>query len=453
MQFFTDDYGFRIENTEKKKKEVLKDEAAFSKKQGVCYTDKNGRQYTYEDLFSLVRDEKAVSALFDRLHYDTPEDAMEGSWLFKKCPRCKTWLYDEDRSFMKKHREQRCPFCTPLRTDGHIKTVKDPYQDDRKFYVKKEAVFMPGLTTIIGCNVIGKTTLLDRIRHELKSRGTPYLYFDNLGDEGGERSSFSLLGKAVGGFGGDIGYAASLLSLSEGERIAEAVARYGKTVTQAFTDNLGYGEMWLIFDALDSGLSPDHIEDIKEYVFRKILDAVPEETRVYIIVSSNSYEMSAGTACFSVAKMRYLPIRSYNAFLKEIRASRKYKEERDEVLRIKAEIREHPYTLTMSDEDYRTFHSWDGEDVDKDVAVMEKGPYRMVLHLKEGQRHRRSTISLYKKENGIEKKVPCGEVMIDSMSNPREIKEEMHECICRKMFLDRKRERKHRGNAVQEEKR
>ena len=58
------------------------------------------------------------------------------------------------------------------------------YGEDYDLYKKKTITIKEGLTVLVGCNGIGKTTLLRQIKDHCKKEDIPVLSFDNL-KEGG----------------------------------------------------------------------------------------------------------------------------------------------------------------------------------------------------------------------------------------------------------------------------
>ena len=373
----------------------------------------------------------------------SPERTAEGSWKFTKCPRCGAYSYSEE--LFGKKKQFFCRSCTPLRTNGKISLWKDPYDDDRRFYAKKEAVFSPGLTTLVGCNGAGKTTLITNISEELKKRGTPYLVFDNLSGEGGQQSTSlgTFLWEGRNDDTGEVlGRAYSAFTSSEGEKILYAIGKFTGAIKDTIRRSEGYGEAWFLFDAVDSGLSADYIEDIKEHVFRSLLRSYSEKMQIYIIASSNSYEMSEGTMCFSMEKMRYIGIRNYQAFVNAVRSSRRFKEERDKVFDIKDEIASRPYTFFYDDEAADRFNNWHFEGAfDADVAVMELSGFRMVLRVKKKKNGSSSMkYFMYKAAGDDWKMIPCKEEMSFHFNvNKKEAEKEMREYLCRKVFLEENR--------------
>ena len=418
---------------------MTKYDEAFKKKDGICYTDDSGNEYTYNDLMSFVRDEENVKKLYDHLDGDAPEKVLKSSMFFVKCERCGVWEY---RGFSFREKDGRyCRFCAPLRTNGEIGLWKDPYDDDRKFFSKKRAVFEPGITTLIGCNGAGKTTLLKNIKEELKKRGTPCIDFDNLGSEGGENGAKNLFSAILGGYGGSdekdaLGFISETLASSEGEKIASALGRFTSRVVKMVKQYSGYGELWVLFDALDSGLSIDMIEDAKKYVLDPINRLNTKDLEIYIILSSNSYEMSVDTKCFSIEKMRYITIRSFNVFRNAVLSSRRYKEKRDDVFRIKAEIGQRPYDLVVDEKLWMDIENHEEKNIEGDVFIMELAPFKFVI-----RKHSRNyscwdTYHLFKKDGGEWKEVRCDiDYLYGNLSRLDEIRDDVHAYLCKKVFL------------------
>ena len=85
----------------------------------------------------------------------------------------------------------------------------------------------------------------------------------------------------------------------------------------------------LLFDATDSGLSIDNIIEIKEYLFKSILnDNINKNKKVFIVCSANSYEMCKDNSCFDVYSGEYIEFKNYEDYGKYIIKSRKQKDKR-----------------------------------------------------------------------------------------------------------------------------
>ncbi len=220
------------------------------------------------------------------------------------------------------------------------------YGEDYDLYKKKTITIKEGLTVLVGCNGIGKTTLLRQIKDQCKKEDIPVLSFDNLKEGGGHAVSSA-------GFYGDFGFMATAMASSEGENIVMNIGKLASNLrgfikngevkgnsdalARAFAKAMwGEGEedekevpneRWLLLDAVDSGLSVDNIVDIKEYLFKTIF-ADKGDTKVYIVVSANEYEMARGENCFDVYNGKYVKFKDYEEYRDFVIESRKIKDQR-----------------------------------------------------------------------------------------------------------------------------
>ena len=206
-----------------------------------------------------------------------------------------------------------------------FKIYKDPYGVGLNMYSKSSITIKPGVSVLVGTNGAGKTSLLRHLKEELNRKKIPYVYFDNLTDGGGHARS-----KA--GFYGDMNFLMTSFVSSEGENI---VMNLGKTAAEIgrmakLYANSDEKELWILLDAIDSGLSVDNVVDIKEYLFKTILeDDRCKDKDVYIIVSANEYEMARGEECIDVQNMKYRRFKTYEAYRKYILKSKELKTLRD----------------------------------------------------------------------------------------------------------------------------
>ena len=244
--------------------------------------------------------------------------------------------------------------------------IKNYYDEDVDLYKKKAITINEGITVLVGCNGIGKTTLLRQMKYELKKKNIPCISFDNLHD-GGQNS----ISKA--GFHADYGFMATALQSSEGENIimnlGKLAARLGDFVregngddednkrTNDFADAMkkayamlndetletsentnetdkdndvekdGNDERWILLDAIDSGLSVDNIVDVKEDLFATILE-YNYGKKIYIVVSANEYEMARNEQCFDVYNGKYVTFKDYEEYRTTVLSSRLNKEKR-----------------------------------------------------------------------------------------------------------------------------
>lgn len=221
---------------------------------------------------------------------------------------------------------------------------RDYYDEGFNLYKNKTVIINPGLTVLVGCNGIGKTTFQKQIKNRLKKLNIPYIGYDNLHDGGS-----SSVSKAS--FYGNYSFMASAISSSEGENIvlnmkqlASELGYFVKTGitkdsnpfvdvfksldgTQEETQETIPAERWILLDAVDSGLSVDNIIDIKEHLFKTIFKH-NFNNEIYIIVSANEYEFARGEQCFDVYNGKYIQFKDYEEYRNMILESKKWKSER-----------------------------------------------------------------------------------------------------------------------------
>lgn len=207
-----------------------------------------------------------------------------------------------------------------------INIKKDPYFEDVDLFKKEVITLDPGITVLIGSNGTGKSTLIRQIQKEIRERNELIISFDNL-KEGGQNSLGKNLSK------GDMDFVARFVQYSEGECIMLNINRMANSIGKL----VGSGkineekELWILFDAIDSGLSIDHIVELKTHLFDVILnDERLKDKDIYIIISANSYEIARGERCYDVSKCEYIDIHSYEEYREVILESSKYKLERYE---------------------------------------------------------------------------------------------------------------------------
>lgn len=227
---------------------------------------------------------------------------------------------------------------------------RDYYEEGVNLYKKKIVEIKQGVTVLVGCNGIGKTTMLRQIRDELKKDKIPCVAFDNL-EEGGSKAV------SEAGFFGDFKFMATAIQSSEGENIvmnmSNLAARLGQFIKngedpkerrriqlmrsiaqingETFEEPSIPNERWILLDAIDSGLSVDNIVDIKELLFKTILEH-NYGNEIYIVVSANEYEMARGEQCLDVQNMKYVKFKDYEEYRKLVLDSREWKEQRENAL-------------------------------------------------------------------------------------------------------------------------
>lgn len=224
-----------------------------------------------------------------------------------------------------------------------IKTWRDPYDAGFSTCRKKQIEIQQGLTVLVGCNGSGKTTLLHNIKSELKKEDIPVFYYDNEKDGGNNSISESI-------FYGNLSFTATALCSSEGEnislnlsKIASKLRKFVETgdngdrfnalaKTLALKDdneeNNVSNERWILLDAMDSGYSIDNVIEMKDFFDLVIKDAKEFGIELYIVISSNEYELVHESKCFDVMEGKYIQFASYEDYKKFILRTREKKDKR-----------------------------------------------------------------------------------------------------------------------------
>lgn len=226
---------------------------------------------------------------------------------------------------------------------------RDYYEEGFNLYKKKTIEIKPGVTVLVGCNGIGKSTLLKQMKSRLKKDNIPFVMFDNLHDGGSHAVSEA-------SFFGNFGFMATALQSSEGENIvmnmgnlATRLGQFIKTgedpkeirhtklarsIAMLNGEEISEEpeipkERWILLDAVDSGLSVDNIVDLKEQLFQTILEH-NYGNEIYIVISANEYEMARGENCFDVYNGKYVKLKDYEEYRDMVLQSKEWKYQRGE---------------------------------------------------------------------------------------------------------------------------
>lgn len=225
------------------------------------------------------------------------------------------------------------------------------YDADDKLFVRKSITIQPGITILVGCNGSGKSTLLRHINHSLEKEDNENILHGNGSktyiisyDEEHDGRSMS---KDKYGLQSDLVNLSRALLSSEGENIVNNI---GNFVIRSLAFFKAYREgkveyngslsvkkrldsaekVVVLLDGIDSGLSLDVIEEING-LFKMIVKDYQEtlpNIPLYIIVTSNTYEMTKGNACINCRSMATIKFPTYESYHMFIIRSRKAKDRR-----------------------------------------------------------------------------------------------------------------------------
>ena len=177
----------------------------------------------------------------------------------------------------------------------------------------------PGVTVFVGCNGIGKTTLMKQLMSILKKENVPYISFDNLHDGGSHARSNAM-------FKQDFAFVGASMCASEGENIDMNISNFASKIAYFQKQHPDAKELWIFMDAVDSGFSVDNIINLKKF-FNLILEH-RGNSDIYIIVSANEYELARGENCYDVLRCKYTKFSSYERYRNFIITTRAHKDDR-----------------------------------------------------------------------------------------------------------------------------
>ena len=187
-------------------------------------------------------------------------------------------------------------------------------------YKKKNITINTGLTVLVGCNGMGKSTLIHQLQDQLNNKNIPTISFNNL-TEGHAHA------RSEASFRRDWGFLSTSLQSSEGENIIMNLGKLASKIGAFVNKNRNASEIWIFLDAIDSGLSVDIVVVVKKYLFKTIFDDNPN-TDVYIIVSANEYELARDENCFDIYNGKYIQFKDYEDYRNFILKTREEKDKR-----------------------------------------------------------------------------------------------------------------------------
>lgn len=210
-----------------------------------------------------------------------------------------------------------------------MKTMSVPTKpyDEERIYLRKNVIFYPGVTILVGCNGSGKSTLMMLLKDQLKQDKDILVlsYDDRMDGQSNLMSKFAFY-QDFEAFGG-------MWSSSEGEKIFRGVSDFATGLHKKIHQK-DYQEVWIFMDAVGSGLSVDGIAEIKDFA-QFVIDQ-NFGMGIYFVISTNEYEFASGMDCIDVTTFRHVRFDSYQKYRKFILQTRKKKDRRRAKLRERA---------------------------------------------------------------------------------------------------------------------
>ena len=205
---------------------------------------------------------------------------------------------------------------------------QDPLETGVNFYKSNRITLQPGLTVLIGCNGAGKTTFINQIEAICKQNDIAVFSFRNIKDGGTNFTEYML--------DHDTAKGARRLVQSEGENICDSLlttaSRIAKVVKSSTTKTIS-NRCVVIMDGIDSGLSIDALDVVKNDLLKFIPEVEKDnDINVYMIVTSNNFELVQNERCFDVVSSSYKTFKTYSVYKSFIKDSSKKKDIRDEMI-------------------------------------------------------------------------------------------------------------------------
>lgn len=175
---------------------------------------------------------------------------------------------------------------------------------------KGKVILNPGLTILIGCNGSGKTTLISMIKEHCDEKDIPYISYDNysMGGHTAKRTYLDL---------GDMESLATAAMSSEGEEIMVNLGNFASKMGRFVNKHVALKtkELFIFIDGLGSGMSLDCLRDVKKSLFSLVLDNCADSgIQLYLIVSTNMYELAKDERCLDVSTMLYHEPKCYEDY-------------------------------------------------------------------------------------------------------------------------------------------
>lgn len=199
-----------------------------------------------------------------------------------------------------------------------FKIKKNYYGEKYNMFPKSSLNIDYGITVLVGCNGIGKSTLIQQMTEQLNKAGIEYVYYNNLVDGGDVAISRAIWTNKT-----DL--AATALCSSEGERIVVNLSHVAFECGNYVKKNHAKpASLFFFFDAVDSGLSIDNIIMFKD----KLLNIILKDTgnKAYIIIAANAYEMVKNQKCIDVCTFNLKKFETYDEYCDFVIKSSKYKD-------------------------------------------------------------------------------------------------------------------------------
>ena len=175
------------------------------------------------------------------------------------------------------------------------------YENHRSF----DVTFRNGITTLVGKNGSGKTSMIYELQLILEESNIPvYLYNQK---EIGEKAK-------TAAFYGDATTTGTYLCSSEGEQIIVSYGWMIQSLKKFLNDNKDSEMVFILMDRVDSGLSINSIRDIYG-IFNLMVNDYPN---LFIVNTTNNYEFIGDSRCIVAKTGKDIKFNNYDEYVKFI---------------------------------------------------------------------------------------------------------------------------------------
>ena len=224
-----------------------------------------------------------------------------------------------------------------------IKLIKNYYDEDYEIFKTDEINIEPGITVLVGCNGYGKTTFLKFIEDQLEKENTPCMSYGDMNDGRSDALSKAFLME-------DFGLGSTLIQSSEGEKMMINLGTFFEKIHPFLTTGIDKfhenpfksifedekeevevsNERFILFDSIDSGTSINNMVQLLNVLDLVIKDAKKLGKELYIIVTTNAYELARGNKCLDVVTGKYITFKDYEEYREFVLKTSEDKEKRYE---------------------------------------------------------------------------------------------------------------------------
>ena len=178
----------------------------------------------------------------------------------------------------------------------------------------KYAAFHPNrLTIVVGRNGYGKTSFMHALENKLKTKNIPYIEWND--NSNGRSNGMSKLM-----WNDDLETLAQMAFHSEGEALLTSFGKFCvQRIKYQITKYPDTKELFVLIDQIDSGLDVYMINDIKNAFKGNIIpDLKARGVTVYIVMTSNGYELARDEDCIDPVTRNHIIFNDYNHYVEYI---------------------------------------------------------------------------------------------------------------------------------------